>query len=77
MCNVCVFKYVYVLAAIRTARRGGQTVSAADFDDALRQFFSGRGISVAGLTELVGASMPAWLKQLSGNGASDPQPGFS
>lgn len=52
-------------------------ISAADFDDALRQFFSGRGVSVAGLTELVGASMPAWLKQLSGNGATEPQPGFS
>ena len=71
------YLFLFVSAAIRTARRGGQSVSAADFDDALRQFFSGRGISVAGLTELVGASMPAWLKQLSGNGATDPQPGFS
>jgi hypothetical protein len=58
-------------AAIRTARRKGETVSAADFDDALRQFFSGRGVTVAGLTEMM---MPQWFKRGPGN--SEPQPGL-
>jgi cell division protease FtsH len=39
-------------AAVRTARRGGSRVSAEDFEQALNQFFSGRGgLSAAGIAE--------------------------
>jgi cell division protease FtsH len=51
-------------AAIRTVRRQGSTVSAEDFDDALRNFFAGRGFPVAGMAEAAGLQMPSWLKGL-------------
>ena len=71
-------------AAIRTVRRQGSTVSADDFDDALRSFFAGRGFPVAGMAEAAGLQMPSWLKglvsqssssSLSGSGAgNNPAP---
>ncbi len=66
-----------ITAAIRTARRGGFEVSMGDFEDALKSFFAGRGLSIGSITEMVtGMVVPAWLKQLTG-GSSDSQPGFA
>ena len=55
-------------AAIRTVRRGASSVSSDDFEDAVRSFFGGRGVSVTGFAE---ALVPAWLR---GEGAGQPQP---
>jgi ATP-dependent Zn protease len=40
-------------AAIRTARRGANKLGAEDFEDAVRSFFAGRGVSMGGLAEAV------------------------
>lgn len=53
-------------AAIRTARRGGVSVSPEDFEDSLRSFFSARGVPLAGMAEAAGMSFPSWLKGLGG-----------
>jgi cell division protease FtsH len=50
-------------AAIRAVRRGGESVNAEDFDNALSSFFSGRGMPMSGLAEVV----PAWLKGITGD----------
>lgn len=49
-------------AAIRAARRGGTSVNAEDFDNALSAFFSGRGVPLTGLAETI----PSWLKGFTG-----------
>lgn len=55
-------------AAIRTARRGGGLVSEEDFEDAVRSFFAGRGVSMSGLAE---SMLPAWLSRgANGGGGS-------
>ena len=65
-------------AAIRTARRGGKEITVADFDEALKSFFSARGApQLSGLIESAGVQMPGWLKQITGGGSgsgSGPQP---
>lgn len=55
-----------LVAAIRTARRGGLSVSPEDFEDSLRSFFSARGVPLAGMAEAAGISFPSWLKGLGG-----------
>lgn len=50
-------------AAIRTVRRGGDLVSLEDFEDAMKSFYSGRGVQLSGLAEMTGLSLPNWLKQ--------------
>jgi ATP-dependent Zn protease len=39
-------------AAIRTVRRQGEELEAGDFEDALRTFYSARGISLQNLGEV-------------------------
>ena len=56
----------FPIAAIRTARRGGISVSPEDFEDSLRSFFSARGVPLAGMAEAAGISFPSWLKGLGG-----------
>jgi cell division protease FtsH len=56
-------------AAIRTARRGGDTVNAEDFEDALKGFYAGRGGSIADLA----GGLSSWLKPFGGYPGSDPQ----
>jgi len=51
-------------AAIRTARRGATNVAGEDFEDAVRSFFAGRGVSMGALAESI---LPSWV---SGTGAS-------
>ena len=48
-------------AAIRTARRQGLEVCATDFDDALRSFFSARGLPLSGIAEAASNVLPSWL----------------
>ena len=43
VCMVCI-----LIAAIRTARRGGQQTTAADMQLALESFFAARGVQLPG-----------------------------
>mmetsp|Transcript_12785 Transcript_12785/g.12435 ORF Transcript_12785/g.12435 Transcript_12785/m.12435 type:complete len:551 (-) Transcript_12785:8-1660(-) len=49
-------------AAIRTVRRGGLEICQEDFEDALKSFFSARGVPLAGMAEAAGINLPSWLK---------------
>ena len=55
-------------AAIRTARRGGSSVSEEDFEDAVRSFYSGRGLPLAGIAEAANNVLPSWLGGAGGRG---------
>ena len=54
-------------AAISTARRQGDIITNADFDYAVKTFYSGRGIPLAGLGEAI---IPSWLRGV-GSGGKD------
>ena len=62
-------------AAIRAARRRDTEVNNADFEDALRSFFSARGIPLSGIAEAASNVLPSWLSGVAGknrgNGISD------
>lgn len=55
-------------AAIRAARRQDLVVNNADFEDALRSFFSGRGIPLSGIAEAASNVLPSWLSGVAGKG---------
>ena len=44
-------------------------MSPEDFEDALKSFFSARGVPLAGMAEAAGISLPSWLKGLGGQSA--------
>ena len=58
-------------AAIRTVRRGSNLVNSDDFEDALKQFFSTRGVQLAVLAEAAGFQIPEWLKKIAGQQQSE------
>ena len=51
-------------AAIRAARRGDTQITTNDFEAALQQFFSGRGTSVAAITEGIEETLSSWQKKV-------------
>lgn len=64
-------------AAIRTARRRGVSTSASDFDDALRTFMSGRGVSLSAMVaEAAGLPSFSSLFKSLGGGEAPASPAF-
>lgn len=64
-------------AAIRTARRRGVSTSATDFEDALRTFMSGRGVSLpAMMAEAAGLPSFSSLFKGLGGGEAPATPAF-
>jgi len=57
-------------AAIRTARRGATKVAGEDFEDAVKSFFAGRGVSMGALAESI---LPSWVSGAD-RSASGPSP---
>lgn len=58
-------------AAIRAARRQDMQVNANDFADALRSFYSGRGIPLSGIAEAASNVLPQWPSWLGGATGKD------
>ncbi len=58
-------------AAIRAARRQDVQVNANDFSDALRSFYSGRGIPLSGIAEAASNVLPQWPSWLGGAAGKD------
>lgn len=56
-------------AAIRTVRRSGLAINADDFEDSVKSFFLGRGVSISGIAETM---LPSWL---GGQGGKSGQVG--
>jgi AAA+ superfamily predicted ATPase len=61
-------------AAIRTVRRGATVINSDDFEDALKSFFSTRGVQLAGLAEAAGFQIPEWLKKIAGQQQQQDNP---
>jgi len=64
-------------AAIRTVRRGSTLVNSEDFEDALKSFFSTRGVQLSALAEAAGFQIPEWLKKIAGQQANEKEGGQS
>jgi hypothetical protein len=58
------------IAAIRTVRRRGARTTLDDFEDALKDYYASRTISLSGLTEIATSGLnrvPEWFKKLTGS----------